>query len=110
MMEPLGWVQIGLMNGHHYIRMVYDRNPYPPDANIVRNLALVPVYATPQPLTPAQAAAEQLLEALKTMLDEDGFGHLSDAAVASASENGESYWTAVKNARAAIRAAEGDKP
>lgn len=45
--EPVAWGQLGLLNGKTYLRMNYDRTPYPPPAGVVRNLNLVPLYAAP---------------------------------------------------------------
>ncbi len=53
--EPVAWGQLGLLNGKTYLRMNYDRTPYPPPADVVRNLNLVPLYADAQP---QQANAE----------------------------------------------------
>ncbi len=50
--EPVAWGQLGTLNGHTYLREKYDRSPYPPPADIVRNLNLVPLYAAPQQRTP----------------------------------------------------------
>jgi hypothetical protein len=47
--EPVGWAQLGMLNGKTYLRMVYDRTPYPPPADVARNLNLVPLFAAPQP-------------------------------------------------------------
>lgn len=45
--EAIGWAQLGTLEGKTYLRMVYDRTPYPPPADVVRNLNLVPVYSFP---------------------------------------------------------------
>lgn len=59
--EPVAWGQLGLLNGKPYLRMNYDRTPYPPTASVVRNLNLVPLYTAPtpqrQPLTDEQIKA-----------------------------------------------------
>lgn len=47
--EPVVWAQLGLLNGRLYLRMAYDRVPYPPPADVVRNLNLKPLYARPDP-------------------------------------------------------------
>lgn len=47
--EPVAWGQLGTLNGKTYLRMAYDRTPYPPPADVVRNLNLVPLYAAAQP-------------------------------------------------------------
>jgi hypothetical protein len=47
--EPVGWAQRGMRNGETYLRMIYNCTPYPPPADVVRNLNLVPVYVAPQP-------------------------------------------------------------
>lgn len=57
--EPVAWGQIGMMNGRGYLRLNYDRTPYPPPPSIVRNLNLVPLFAAPparEPLTDEQIA------------------------------------------------------
>lgn len=45
--QPVGWAQLGMRNGHTYVRMHYDREPYPPPPDVQRNLNLVPLFATP---------------------------------------------------------------
>jgi hypothetical protein len=47
-----------MLNGRTYIREQYDRMPYPPPADVVRNLNLKPLYLAP----PAERVA--LLEGL----------------------------------------------
>ena len=58
--EAVAWGQLGLMNGKAYLRMKYDREPYPPPSDVVRNLCLVPLWTHP----PA-AEVQRLREALK---------------------------------------------
>lgn len=58
--EPVAWAQLGLRNGHTYVRMHYEGHLYPPPADVQRNLNLVPLYAAPQP-APAVAAPVQPL-------------------------------------------------
>lgn len=47
--EVVAWGQLGMTNGRTYLRMVYDRIPYPPPADVARNLNLVPLYTAPSP-------------------------------------------------------------
>jgi hypothetical protein len=47
--EPVAWAQLGLRNGHTYVRMHYEGHLYPPPPDVQRNLNLVPLYAAPQP-------------------------------------------------------------
>lgn len=47
--QPVAWGQLGMLNGKTYLRMNYDRTPYPPPADVVRNLNLVPLFAAAQP-------------------------------------------------------------
>lgn len=54
--QPVAWGQLGMLNGKTYLRMNYDRTPYPPPADVVRNLNLVPLFAAAQP----QQAADEL--------------------------------------------------
>ena len=58
--EPVAWGQLGMMNGKTYLRQKYDREPYPPPPDVVRNLNLVPLWTNP----PA-AEVQRLREALK---------------------------------------------
>jgi hypothetical protein len=67
--EPLGYAQIGLLNGRSYLRMVYDREPYPPPASVARNLNLVPVFG----VAPAQAQVlAEVLGKLSQIVDMHG--------------------------------------
>ncbi len=45
--EPVAWVQLGMRNGHTYVRMHYEGHLYPPPPDVQRNLNLVPLYAAP---------------------------------------------------------------
>jgi hypothetical protein len=45
--EPVAWGQLGTLNGKTYLRIKYDRMPYPPPADVALNLNLVPLYTTP---------------------------------------------------------------
>lgn len=56
--SPVAWAQLGLKNGRSYLRMAYDREPYPPPADVVRNLNLKPLFEHPDPRI---AALEALL-------------------------------------------------
>ena len=51
---PVAWAQLGMRNGHTYVRMHYEGHLYPPPPDVQRNLNLVPLYAAP----PAPAAAQ----------------------------------------------------
>lgn len=42
--EPIGWGQLGLLNGKTYLRENYNRCPYPPPSDVIRSLQLVPFY------------------------------------------------------------------
>lgn len=68
--EPVAWGQIGMRNGHLYLRQSYDRNPYPPPADIARNLALVPLYAAP----PAPAVSDAMVEAACVAYSQTAYG------------------------------------
>ena len=46
--EPVAWGQLGMLNGRTYLRENYGRTPYPPPADVARNLNLVPLYADPE--------------------------------------------------------------
>ena len=46
---PVAWAQLGMRNGHTYVRYTYECEPYPPPVDVVRNLNLVPLYAAPRP-------------------------------------------------------------
>lgn len=41
---PVAWAQLGLRNGHTYVRMFYEGHIYPPGFDVVRNLNLAPLY------------------------------------------------------------------
>lgn len=43
--DPVAWAQLGMFNGRTYVLYTYEREPYPPPADVVRNLNLVPLYA-----------------------------------------------------------------
>ena len=45
--EPVAWAQLGMRNGHTYVRMNYEGHLYPPPADVQRNLNLTPLYAAP---------------------------------------------------------------
>jgi hypothetical protein len=45
--EPVAWAQLGMRNGHTYVRMHYEGHLYPPPPDVQRNLNLVPLYAAP---------------------------------------------------------------
>lgn len=47
-----------MLNGKTYLRMNYDRTPYPPPADVVRNLNLVPLFAAAQPQQAISAPAQ----------------------------------------------------
>ena len=47
--KPVAWAQLGMRNGHTYVRMHYEGHLYPPPPDVQRNLNLVPLYATAQP-------------------------------------------------------------
>lgn len=61
--EPVAWAQLGMRNGHTYVRMHYEGHLYPPPPDVQRNLNLVPLYVAPvaapvaQPLTDEQIRA-----------------------------------------------------
>ena len=50
--EPVAWVQLGMRNGHTYVRMHYEGHLYPPPPDVQRNLNLVPLYAAPVAVQP----------------------------------------------------------
>jgi hypothetical protein len=45
--EPVAWAQLGMRNGHTYVRMHYEGHLYPPPPDVQRNLNLVPLYVAP---------------------------------------------------------------
>ena len=56
--EPVAWGQLGMMNGKTYLRQKYDREPYPPPPDVVRNLNLVPLWTNP----PAAEVQQQAVD------------------------------------------------
>ena len=52
--EPVAWAQLGMRNGHTYVRMNYEGHLYPPPPDVQRNLNLVPLYAAPAAAPVAQ--------------------------------------------------------
>lgn len=61
--EPVAWGQLGMLNGHTYLRMTYDHSPYPPPPSVVRNLNLVPLFASPPSASAESAEAPELPDA-----------------------------------------------
>lgn len=92
--QPVAWGQIGMLNGHAYLRMAYDRTPYPPPADVVRNLNLVPLYLHPQrgsePLTEWSATAlNSLMNAVRCHgSDKTNAEILADRGIRSSSNGG----------------------
>lgn len=64
--QPVAWGQLGMLNGKTYLRMNYDRTPYPPPADVVRNLNLVPLFAAAQPQQDELQQAKARIDRLET--------------------------------------------
>lgn len=65
--EPVGWGQLGLRNGHTYVRMHYEGHLYPPPADVARNLNLVPLYAHPSPAQREPLSDAQVLACVRSV-------------------------------------------
>lgn len=75
--EPVAWGQLGMVNGHTYLRTNYEgHSGYPPPPDVVRNMNLVPLYLHPPAPQPPQADVDwqQKLGNLLARIHRDG-GH-----------------------------------
>ena len=74
--EPVAWGQLGMMNGKHYLRQKYDREPYPPPPDVARNLMLVPLYLHP-PAAEVQLLRDAVAK-LSTIVRVPNAEHIAD--------------------------------